>query len=174
MNVLPPQPTATASPGSDPRTAAARGDPEAERRQAQLVEEAAQVRELASRDREVRAHEQAHAAAGGQHASAPRYEYERGPNGVNYAAGGHVNIDTSPVPGDPRATLDKARQIQRSALAPAEPSPQDRRVAAQARQMATEAAAELSELLARERNSGRVNGDVQERPGVGLVIDDVA
>ena len=69
---------------------------------AELVAEQRQVRALAARDREVRAHEQAHAAVGGQYAGSPHYDYTRGPNGVSYATSGHVNIDISPVPGDPR------------------------------------------------------------------------
>ena len=90
------------------------------------------VAKLKATDREVRAHEQAHATAGGQHAGAPSYEYQRGPDGRQYAVGGEVPIDTSPVPGDPEATIDKMEVVKRAALAPAEPSGQDRSVAAQA------------------------------------------
>ena len=45
------------------------------------------VAELKSRDQEVRTHEQAHAAAGGQYAGSPSYEYEQGPDGKRYAVG---------------------------------------------------------------------------------------
>ena len=111
--------------------------------QRQLVEQS-QIRELAARDREVRAHEQAHAATGGIYASAPVYEFTRGPNGVRYATSGHVNIDVSEVPGNPEATLEKLTQVSRAALAPAQPSPQDRAVAAQAQAGAAQARAELA------------------------------
>ncbi len=105
----------------------------------------ARISELASRDREVRAHERAHlSAAGGLAVGGMSLETVRGPNGRSYAVGGEVRIDTSPVSGDPRATIDKARQIRRAALAPAEPSTQDRRVAAQAAAMETAARAELA------------------------------
>lgn len=108
--------------------------------------EASQIRELESRDREVRQHERAHAAAAaGIPHSAPSFTYTRGPDGQLYATGGEVQIDTSPVPGDPQATIDKARQIQRAALAPAEPSAQDRAVAARAAAMAAAAQAELQQ-----------------------------
>ena len=110
----------------------------------QLLTEQQQIRQLARRDREVRAHEQAHAAAGGCHAGAPNYSYARGPNGVSYAVGGHVDVDVSKVPGDPAATLAKMTVVRRAALAPQNPSPQDRAVAAKAAQQAAQARAELS------------------------------
>lgn len=81
---------------------------------------------------------------GGQLAGSPSYTYQRGPDGVRYAVGGEVPIDVSKVPGDPQATLEKMQLVQRAALAPAEPSSQDRRVAALAAQQAAEARAELS------------------------------
>lgn len=102
-----------------------------------------EIRELAARDREVRQHEQAHAALGGRYAGAPQYEYQRGPDGASYAVSGEVPIDTSPVPNDPQATIEKAQQIRRAAFAPAEPSDTDRRVAAEAAQLEAEARAEL-------------------------------
>jgi hypothetical protein len=112
-------------------------------KKAQLEIERSVISELAARDREVRAHEQAHAAVGGQYASSPTYEYERGPDGVSYAVSGEVSISTGAVPGDPEATILKAQQIRRAANAPADPSPQDRRVAAAATGLEVEARAEL-------------------------------
>ncbi len=102
-----------------------------------------QIRELAARDREVRAHEQAHAGLGGQFAGAPRYTFERGPDGVNYAVGGEVSIDTGKIANNAEASIEKARTVRRAALAPADPSPQDRRVAALATQIELEARTEL-------------------------------
>ncbi len=118
--------------------------------QEQEQKEQKQINQLATRDREVRAHEQAHASVGGQYAGSPTYSFERGPNGVNYAVGGEVAIDTSPVPNDPEATLRKAQVIRAAASAPAEPSPQDRRVAAQAASLENEARAELAAQSASE------------------------
>lgn len=98
------------------------------------------LQQLQARDREVRAHELAHVAAGaGLVRSGASFSYQRGPDGRFYAVGGEVSIDTSPVPGDPQATASKAEQIQRAALAPAQPSGQDRAIAAQAARMAMEA-----------------------------------
>ena len=107
-------------------------------------EEEEQVRELQARDREVRAHEQAHkAAAGSLAAGGPVYEYETGPDGRRYAVGGHVNVRLE-TGNTPEETLQNAARIRRAALAPAEPSPQDRAVAAEAAQMAAEARAEIA------------------------------
>lgn len=110
------------------------------------------IRELAARDREVRAHEQAHAAVGGRYAGSPVYEYKRGPDGVSYAVGGEVPISTGPVAGDPEATIAKAQQIRRAASAPADPSPQDRQVAAEASRLEAEARAELQTQQTLERD----------------------
>lgn len=105
-----------------------------------------QVESLKARDAEVRAHEAAHLAAAGKHAvSGASFEYTRGPDGRSYATGGEVKIDTSPVPNNPEATLQKAQQIQAAAQAPMNPSAQDRQVAAQAAIMVSEASAEMME-----------------------------
>jgi hypothetical protein len=93
-----------------------------------------QVEELKARDREVRLHEQAHARVGGQYAGSPSYEYQRGPDGNNYAVGGQVMIDVAEVPNDPKATIDKMQTVRAAALAPAEPSGADRAIAADATQ----------------------------------------
>ncbi|WP_271273397.1 putative metalloprotease CJM1_0395 family protein [Aliamphritea hakodatensis] len=103
-----------------------------------------QIQQLATRDREVRQHEQAHASAGGAHAGAPSYEYRKGPDGRLYAVSGEVSIDTSAVPNDPQATLEKAEIVLRAALAVSEPSGADRAVAARATALAEQARAELS------------------------------
>ncbi len=105
--------------------------------------QAREVEKLQLRDRTVRSHEQAHIAAGGAYVrSGARYEFERGPDGKNYAVGGEVSIDTSPVKGDPEATIRKMQTIRNAALAPADPSGTDRAVAAQAGRVAAEARAE--------------------------------
>jgi hypothetical protein len=109
-----------------------------------------EVAQLKSRDAEVRAHEQAHASTGGQYAGSPTYSFKRGPDGQNYAVGGEVKIDTSPVAGDPTATIAKMRQVRAAALAPAEPSGQDRKVANLATQATTKAQAEQAEQNSEE------------------------
>lgn len=104
-----------------------------------------EIDQLAQRDREVRAHEQAHVAAGGSLiTSGPNYSYTTGPDRKRYATAGEVGIDTSPVRDDPEATIDKAQRIRAAALAPAEPSSQDRQVAAKATSMEQSARLELA------------------------------
>ena len=110
-----------------------------------------QVQQLKARDREVRAHEQAHLAAGGSLArGGASYTYERGPDGRSYAVGGEVQIASARVPGDPEATAQRAEQVQRAATAPASPSAQDRAVAAQAAALATQARAEANSETSKE------------------------
>lgn len=98
-------------------------------------EDQKKIKELTKRDQEVRTHEQAHIAAGGQYVKGgATYQYQKGPDGKMYAVGGEVSIDTSPVKGDPEATIVKMETVKRAALAPADPSGQDRSVAAEASQ----------------------------------------
>lgn len=139
--------------------------------------------DLQRRDRQVRAHEQAHATVGGRYAGAPRYTYERGPDGVNYAVSGEVPIDVSPVPGDPQATIQKMEVVKRAALAPAEPSAQDRRVASIADARRLEAAAELRRQKADAAGvvpgnlavGGEAADDAEPRAGgLGGLIEQVA
>ena len=115
-------------------------------------EQEARVRELKQRDGEVRAHEEAHRRAAGTYAQgAPKYDYEAGPDGRRYAVDGQVQIDTAPIPGDPDATIRKMQQVRRAALAPSQPSSQDRAVAAQALAAEQQARAELARQRSQER-----------------------
>jgi len=122
------------------------GEPSPQQQRLEQLE----IAKLVSRDQEVRTHEQAHAAVGGRYAGAPSYTYERGPDGKRYAVGGEVGIDTSPIPSDPEATLRKMEVVIRAALAPAEPSAQDRQVAAQAQTQMVEARAQLAQQQSSE------------------------
>lgn len=100
--------------------------------------------EARERDREVRAHENSHLAAlGGAAASPIMYDTVAGPGGERVAVGGKVAVDLAEVPGDPRATLRKAKTIIAAANAPAEPSAADLRTAAAAYRLAGKAAEEL-------------------------------
>jgi hypothetical protein len=96
-------------------------------------EETRQVDYLKNRDREVRAHEQAHVIAGGSLVrGAASFGYTKGPDGKLYATSGEVSIDTSPVQDDPEATIRKMIHVEKAALAPSQPSGQDRAVASSA------------------------------------------
>lgn len=121
-------------------------------------EEQRVIRELQARDREVRDHENAHRAVGGDLVRGGGYEYQIGPDGQRYAIGGDVQIDTSEVPNDPEATARKMDRVISAALAPAEPSSQDLAVAAEAR-------ATRNEAVAAARSAENADDDAQsEQP----------
>ncbi len=126
-------------------------------------EEQQKVKELERRDREVRQHESAHKAAAGSFArGGPSFEFTRGPDGQQYATGGEVQIDTSEVSGDPQATIRKMQQVRRAALSPAQPSGQDRQVAAQAAQAEAKARAESTkenQAESQEAQGGSTNSE---------------
>jgi len=111
-----------------------------------------EVRKLKARDREVRAHELAHQAAAGGLAGGASFSYQRGPDGVSYAVGGEVSISVRPGR-TPEETVAIAQTVRAAALAPAEPSGQDRAVAAAASQLEAEARAEQTSA-AREGDDG--------------------
>ncbi len=126
------------------------------------LEEGEEVRELKRRDREVKAHEQAHTAAGGVHAGGITYTYQTGPDGQLYAVGGSVDIDTSEA-ATPEKTLDKAKTIRKAALAPSEPSAADQNVAASAAQLEAKARMELNEEQKQEgADQSNLNSTVQQ------------
>lgn len=129
------------------------------------------IQQLSTRDREVRTHEQAHVAASGSLAQGgPSFQFIRGPDGRLYATGGEVGIDVSPVVNDPHATIEKAQQIRRAALAPTNPSQADRAIAARATAMATEARVELQ----RESRDAEASSEVAEKADDATARDELA
>ena len=107
-------------------------------------EEQQKVKEMKERHEEVRVHENAHKSAGGQYAAAPTYTYETGPDGKRYITDGEVSIDIGEEK-DPQATIEKMQIVKRAAMAPAEPSGQDRKVYQEANQKEAAARQELAE-----------------------------
>ncbi len=129
-----------------------------------------QIQELKARDRTVRTHEAAHVAAGGSIVrGGANFSFQRGPDGVQYAVGGDVRIDASKE-NTPEVTLRKAEQIRSAALAPAQPSFQDRAVAAQAAQMAIEARAEISQQQSDSTNPEN-NTTLSSNESAGNIVD---
>lgn len=123
-------------------------------------EQQREVERLADRDREVRQHEQAHLSAAAGYGRGPTYTFTRGPDGKQYATGGEVQIDTAPAR-TPEQTIVKAQVIRRAALAPVEPSGQDRAVAAAAARLESEARRQIAEQSRTELGN-------RERPGNAL------
>ncbi len=100
--------------------------------------------EAIARDREVRSHEGAHLMTLGGYAASPvTYTMRTGPGGERIAVGGRIAVDMAEIPGNPRATLQKARTIYNAALAPGDPSAADMRVAADAYRLMQEAQDDL-------------------------------
>lgn len=132
------------------------------------------VQELKQIDAKVRSHEQAHLAAAGQYAQGGiSFETKTGPDGEDYAVAGEVSLDTSKAD-SPQETVQKMRQVKAAALAPAEPSPQDQSIAAQASRRLNQARQELqseetegqpSATAASESSEGPSSSSGFERPG---------
>jgi hypothetical protein len=142
----------TGSVGTDGSTAPGSGyqvgsDGKARDERGLTAEDQKQIQSLKKRDTEVRTHENAHKSVGGPYAGSPTYSFQAGPDGQRYAIGGEVSIDAGPEK-EPAATIRKMETVKRAALAPAEPSPQDYKVAAQADQAKLEAQQELGKQKA--------------------------
>jgi hypothetical protein len=102
------------------------------------------VSKLSARDTAVRAHEAAHQAAAGGLGGAASFSYETGPDGKRYAVGGEVPVALRSGR-TPQETIANAQTVRSAALAPADPSPQDLAVAAQASQMEAQARQEITQ-----------------------------
>ncbi|MBI4583104.1 MAG: hypothetical protein HY717_03670 [Planctomycetes bacterium] len=140
---------------AEPEGEPASASPSQERDPERTPEEEQIIRELASRDREVRAHEAAHRAAGGAATrGGPSYSYQVGPDGKRYAASGEVPVQVTSSSADPRQRIQHAQQVFRAALAPADPSAADLAMAASARQEIAEAQRAWSEAVAAEAPGG--------------------
>lgn len=106
-------------------------------------EELQELQVLKKVDTKVRAHELAHLSVAGSYArGGVSFQYKRGPDGRNYAVGGEVPIDVSKE-STPEATINKMQVVRAAALAPADPSPQDRKVAVAATAAMNEAQQQL-------------------------------
>jgi hypothetical protein len=135
--------------------------------------ESDEVHKLQARDSEVRAHEQAHAAAGGALAGAPSYTFERGPDGRSYAVSGEVSIDISEVSNDAQATIRKMQQVKRAALAPQSPSDADRAIAAVADAKITTARLELTIGVSEKPAEEAASTDTANDPMAGDAAHEV-
>jgi len=80
----------------------------------------------------------AHQATGGGFAGAPSYSTTKGPDGKDYAIAGEVPIKIEKGK-TPDETISNMQQIKAAALAPADPSPQDLKVAQNADMIAAKA-----------------------------------
>lgn len=103
----------------------------------------AEIKELELTEKEIIAHEQAHKAVGGSVTGPITYTHTEGPDGKSYINGGEVSINTKEGSA-PEETLEILEKVKAAALAPAEPSPQDLRVAASATAQIQQTLAEIT------------------------------
>ncbi len=121
-----------------------------------------QVQELVQIQNKVIVHEQAHMAVGGSLAGGASYSYTNGPDGKRYITGGEVSISIPSVD-DPAEQIRLMARVRAAALAPADPSPQDRSVAASASAREGQAAMELARKRA-EAAYGKTGEDKAPQP----------
>lgn len=101
-----------------------------------------EIEQLKQIEQNVIAHEQAHKAAGADVTGAISYSHTTGPDDQSYIVAGEVSIDT-PSGNTPEDTIVILEKVRQAALAPADPSPQDLRVAASAVAQIQQSKAEL-------------------------------
>ncbi len=109
------------------------------------LDEKLQLNQLKAADTKVRAHEAAHqsgpAASGGA-----SFTYEKGPDGVMYAVAGEVPVRIQ-TGSTPQESISNLQGVIATALAPADPSPQDLSVASKARVMLMKAQQEFAQEI---------------------------
>ncbi len=114
-----------------------------------------QISKLKARDAEVRAHEAAHlAVAGNLAAGGASYTYQQGPDGKMYAIGGEVPISLSQG-STPEETAANMRKVRAAALAPANPSGQDLKVASTAAMLEMKAQMEIAQEKKQEQEEDK-------------------
>lgn len=128
-----------------------------------------EVQKFKNTEQKVIAHEMAHKAVGGQYAGSVKYEYTRGPDNKMYITGGEVSIDVSKG-STPEETAQKMRQVQQAAMAPADPSAQDRAVAAKAAMQAQKAQQEIQSEHQKEQPSGAAEYTKKPNQSLGISI----
>lgn len=122
-----------AEPLSREAATLAEGQSFSEQKEQQLAqpEVRREIQDLKFTEMEVMAHEQAHKAVGSSVTGPISYSYTTGPDNQHYINGGEVSINPS-AGSTPQETIAILEQVKQAALAPADPSPQDLRVAASA------------------------------------------
>ena len=116
----------------------------------------------------------AHLTVAGPYAiGGPSYTFTVGPDGQMYATGGDVQLDAAPDPSDPKKTIEKAKVIEAAAYAPADPSNQDRRVAAQAAGMEQAAERQLEQQQQCGQGDASSGYGTQSDVATGQIISEI-
>lgn len=125
------------------------GTPASEQDKLEQPEVKAEIKELELTEKEVIVHEQAHKAVGGHVTGPITYTHTEGPGGKRYIDGGEVAINVKEG-STPEETLKILEKVKAAALAPADPSPQDLRVAASATAQIQQTRAEMTKQTVEE------------------------
>jgi flagellar biosynthesis/type III secretory pathway protein FliH len=104
------------------------------------------------------------AAGGALVSGGANYSYQEGPDGKQYAIGGEVSIRLASGQ-SPQETLANAKQVAAAALAPVDPSGQDRSVAAEAEQMAREAQSQIDKQQQQQLQAAQNNPAIATSQG---------
>ncbi len=120
-----------------------------------MVQQSITTQRLRIREQEVKAHELAHKSVGGELAGPIKYKYSKGPDGRLYITGGEVPLQLKEGR-NPEETLEIARKVKRAALAPANPSAQDRAIAAKAAVKEMKALMELMNGKGEDKEAGGI------------------
>ncbi len=123
-----------------------------------------QIQQLVTIENKVIAHEQAHMAAGGQFTGGASFSYTVGPDGRRYISGGEVSISI-PSSDDPEEQLRLLERVRQTALAPANPSPQDVSVASSAASQMGKVNSEIS-LKRAEEAYGKESDPTQNKENI--------
>ncbi|HCY38192.1 MAG: hypothetical protein DKM50_00380 [Candidatus Margulisiibacteriota bacterium] len=101
-----------------------------------------EIQKLKAAEAQLEAHEMAHKMVGGMYAGFVTYTMAVGPDGKNYKVQGEVNLDSSAA-ASPEETVRKMERVISAAMAPLNPSPQDRSVVGRAAAMKMQAEQEI-------------------------------
>jgi len=115
------------------------------------------IDQLKKIDKNVIEHEEQHQRTAGSLGSSPSYKYAIGPDGKNYAVGGHVNVQIK-KDSDPNKTIQNAEIVKRSALAPHDPSEQDLKVAYDADENISKAKLALAQKKEKQSKNANATG----------------
>jgi hypothetical protein len=121
------------------------------------------IDDLKRQERDIHAHEEAHYRSSGGKAFTPQYVYEVGPDGNKYAVKGTTKIILEEGKTS-EETIKNARTARTAAMAPANPSDQDRKVILETVRMEQKARKKILESKKRQTkessdNVSRINED---------------
>ena len=104
-----------------------------------------EVSELKEHESSIVSHVQAHISSGGTIVSLPSYVYTTSKSGIRFISSGDVTFKMFKITEHQSTQLDRAKTIEKAALAPINPTPQDRSVSILAQALASLALKSLNE-----------------------------